>query len=105
MRLFHFNFASSFFERLRRHGVHFNPSRDWFTMLTFSTILLIGIIVWNVWAFDTVAQGGVIGAPTTRTAPVFSRSSLEDIQIIFADRAIEESKYKTGVYRYADPSQ
>ena len=99
-----FNSIGSFLKRLRA-GVHQDPARDWLILITFSTIALAGIIVWNVWAFDTVAKGGVIGAPVTGTPPIFSRSSLDTIRTIFASRAEEEAKYVTGAYRYVDPSQ
>lgn len=99
-----FNTIGSLSRRLRG-GMHQDPVRDWLVLITFSTIALIGIIVWNAWAFDTVASGGVIGPSVKGTAPVFDSSSLEDIHIIFENRAAEESKYVTGVYRYADPSQ
>ena len=102
MRTLHL--VASFFNRLRR-GAHLDPLRDWLVMLTLSAILLVGIVVWNVWAFDTVARGGVIGSPSTATSSAFSRASLDAIQTIFADRTAEEAKYVTGVYRYTDPSQ
>ncbi|MBU6388431.1 hypothetical protein KGQ72_00935 [Patescibacteria group bacterium] len=95
--------ASVFFKRLRS-GERHDPVRDWLTIVAFSSIMLAGIIVWNVWAFDTVASGGAIGAPASATAPLFSRASLDAIHTIFTDRADEEAKYVTGVYRYADPS-
>lgn len=82
-----------------------NPVRDWLVLITLSIIILAGIIVWNVWAFGTVAQGGVIGPPTTSSVPAFDRSSLDQINSIFANRATEEEKYENNTYHYADPSQ
>lgn len=70
-----------------------------------SATILTGVIVWNVWAFDTVVQGGIIGTPSDNTSSAFSRSSLDTIHAIFASRAEEEAKYRTGAYSYADPSQ
>ncbi|MHB8660988.1 MAG: hypothetical protein ACYC75_03620 [Minisyncoccota bacterium] len=99
-----FSSIGSFFKYVRGHA-HRDPVRDWLMLLTISTIVLAGIIVWNAWAFNTVASGGVIGAPATAPSPVFSQSSLDAIQTIFASRAVEEQKYMTGAYRYADPSQ
>lgn len=95
---------SSFLKHLR-YGKYINPLRDWLVMLIFSAIAIAGIIVWNVWAFDTVANGGIIGSSTTKTTPVFSRSSLDTIYEIFANRTIEKEKYKNGIYNFADPSQ
>lgn len=94
----------SFFGRLRS-GMRFDPVRDWLVLLILSLFAFISIVVWNVWAFDTVARGGVIGSPVPKSAPVFNRSSIDAIHTIFEKRAAEEVKYVTGVYRYADPSQ
>lgn len=96
--------TTSFLRRLRS-GAQFDPVRDWLTMLTVSAIALAGIIVWNVWAFDTVASGGAIGAPPIGAPAVFDPASLKAINAIFADRAAEEAKYETGVYTFTDPSQ
>ncbi|MGD0328660.1 MAG: hypothetical protein ABSB00_03060 [Minisyncoccia bacterium] len=94
----------SFSKRLH-YGARLEPVRDWLSLLTFSAIALVGIIVWNVWAFDTVISGGVIGSSATSTPPVFSQSSLDTIHTIFANRAAEEEKYETGTYSFTDPSQ
>jgi hypothetical protein len=81
------------------------PARDWLVLIIFSILALVGIVVWNVWAFDTVANGGVIGAPVTGTPTVFNQTSLDTIHTIFVNRAAEEEKYEKGVYRFPDPSQ
>ena len=94
----------SFLKRLR-FGSNPSPVRDWLIMLTFSILVLAGIVVWNIWTFDTVANGGAIGSPAITTPSLFSRSSIEAIHTVFANRAVEESKYQTGIYQYADPSQ
>lgn len=99
-----FNSMNSFLRRLH-FGASLDPVRDWLMMLILSAIALIGIVVWNVWAFDTIASGGTIGAPTTRAPSVFSQTSLDAVRTIFANRAAEEAKYETGVYRFTDPSQ
>ena len=88
--------------------IHYNaidPVRDWLVLVTLSTIMLACIVVWNAWAFGTVAQGGVIGSVATSSPPVFSGPVLDEIHTIFANRAAEEVKYETGTYRFADPSQ
>lgn len=88
-----------------QYGTYLNPVRDWLVLLTLSAIMLVGIIVWNVWVFDTVANGGSIGTTATSTFPIFNKSSLDTIHTIFANRAAEKVKYETGTYRFADPSQ
>jgi len=102
MNIFHT--IGSTLKRLRA-GVHQDPVRDWLVLISVSAIVLATIIVWNAWTFDTVANGGVIGAPVTEAPPLFSRSSLDTIRTIFSSRAAEQDKYVTGTYRYADPSQ
>jgi hypothetical protein len=96
--------TKAYAKRLRA-GAYQDPVRDWMVLITFSVIVLAGIIVWNIWAFDTVANGGVIGTTAPKATPGFSRASLDAIHVIFKNRADEEAKYETGVYRYADPSQ
>ncbi|MDP2651741.1 MAG: hypothetical protein Q8O94_01235 [bacterium] len=95
---------NSFLQRLH-YGTRLHPVRDWLVTLSLSGIALASIIVWNVWAFDTVANGGVIGASATSTPQVFNQGSLDTIKTIFANRAAEKAKYETGTYRFADPSQ
>lgn len=99
-----FNYLSSFIKRMR-FGISGDSVHDWLVLLALSTIALISIIVWNVWAFDTVASGGALGTPHTRAPEVFNKSSLETIRTIFENRAVEEVKYESGVYRFTDPSQ
>jgi hypothetical protein len=99
-----FSSSVSFLKRFR-YGANIDPARDWLAMLIFSAIVLFGIIVWNVWAFNTVASGGVIGAEAPKAQPGFNRASLDTVRTIFENRTIEEAKYMTGVYRYTDPSQ
>lgn len=82
-----------------------NPARDWFAILGAFALGFAAVLAWNISAFDTVAEGGVLGGAATSTPPVFSQSSLDTIHTVFANRAAEEAKYVTGVYRYADPSR
>ena len=88
-----------------RLGDRANPERDWFALMTVAALVLAIIVVWNLWAFDTVASGGTIGPATSAPAPVVNRSSLDMVQKIFSDRATEDAKYETGVYQFTDPSQ
>lgn len=97
-----------FFDRLARRARSLSaidPERDWIMLLILSVIVLSGVMVWNAFVFDTVVQGGVIGAPLPNSAPLFSQSSLDAIHEVFANRATEEEKYLSDVYHFADPSQ
>lgn len=87
-----------------RSGTSVDPVRDWLIVLTLGTLALISIITWNVWAFDTVANGGVIGTPAAAPQVLFNQSSLDAIRAIFDNRAAEEARYVNGTYRFTDPS-
>ena len=88
-----------------RGGARKDPTRDWFILLTLALFAFVCIVVWNIWAFDTVARGGTIGTRATSTPAAFNRSSIDAVRAVFEMRAVEEAKYMTGVYRFADPSQ
>lgn len=94
-----------FIERFSAAARRINPARDWLTLLTLAGITFAGILAWNLWAFNTVANGGTIGSGTAPSTPVFSPASLDAINQTFAKRSAEEQKYLTGVYRFTDPSQ
>jgi hypothetical protein len=99
------NFFANFLKRLRRDGRR-DPAHDWLALVTVSLIALVGIVVWHMWVFDTVATGGAIGAPgKVATSTASNRIPLDAIRAIFENRSAEEAKYTSGVYRYTDPSQ
>lgn len=87
------------------YGGHIDAARDWMTLLSLALIIFAAIIAWNAWAFNTVAEGGIIGKAATSTPPVFSQTSLDAIHTVFSNRSAEELKYQTGAYGFADPSQ
>ncbi len=100
----HLDAVIGYLKRIREEW-HIDPERDWYMLASLSVIAVAGIIVWNVATFDTVANGGVIGAPPAQTIPLFNPASLDTIKTIFDNRAAEEQKYRDGTYRFADPSQ
>jgi hypothetical protein len=87
-----------------RAFLHVDPERDWIILLLSALLVLSGIVAWNVWVFQTVASGGVIGRPAVTPTSVFSQSSLDTIHTVFTDRAVEQAKYVSGAYSYTDPS-
>lgn len=87
------------------HGWHRDPTRDWLTLLIFVALLFSVILVWNMWLFDTVASGGVIGPAPATSPTVLGPASLNIVQEIFVSRAAEEAKYVNGTYHFIDPSQ
>ncbi len=88
-----------------RSEVRQDPVRDWLVILILAVLAFVSIVVWNIWAFDTVAHGGIIGPDTRGAQSGLDKSSINSIHDVFTKRAAEVSKYITGVYRYADPSQ
>lgn len=89
---------------IKRRNERQDPARDWLLLLKLSMVVLVAIVAWNAWTFNRVANGGIIGGLPSGPPPVFSQASLDAINAVFTNRAAEESKYETGVYRYADPS-
>lgn len=89
-----------YFQRTAR----LDPERDWLMLIMLGTTVLFGVIMWNVWAFNIVAEGGVIGKTTTSTAPTFNQASLDTLRSVFVNRAAEEGKYLNNGYTYVDPS-
>ena len=83
---------------------HQDPERDWIVLLIVSIIMLTGIVVWNAWAFDTIAKGNIIGSVVSTTPAASNQSSFGEINTIFEKRATEETNYTSGVYQYVDPS-
>lgn len=98
-----FSRLGSFFRYLRSLA-KFDPERDWLISLISGLVVLAGIVVWNVWTFNVMANESIASAVATTTTAIFNKSSLTTIHTIFANRAAEEAKYETGVYHYADPS-
>lgn len=98
-----FNATGSFLNRVHG-GTRHDPVRDWLVLLSIAGLILAGVIVWNVWVFDSVANGGTIGSVEGGPATT-NKVSLEEIRAVFEERAVEKARYATGVYRYADPSQ
>jgi len=94
----------SFLDKLRV-STQQDPARDWLALISLSLIALALIIVWNIWTFSTVASGGTLGAPAASTPGGFNRTALDTVHAVFSARAAEEDKYRTGAYRFADPSQ
>ena len=87
------------------YGQHLDPARDWILLLAFAGVAFAGILVWNIWTFRIVAQGGTIGAPPAVSPPIVNRSALDTIHSILANRTAEETKYRSGVYTFSDPSR
>jgi hypothetical protein len=83
---------------------YFDPVRNWLILLVFVTIAFIGILGWNIAAFNRVAGGEMLGATVEMRVAPRETFSLEEIESIFTARAEEEKKYRTGVYTFTDPS-
>ena len=98
------NYTHALLKRLRR-GVRHDPARDWFMTLIFFGIALVVISIWNVWTFQTIANGGIMDAQAVTAPPIFDRPLLDSARTIIENRAVEEAKYKIDVYHYTDPSQ
>ncbi len=82
-----------------------DPVRDWLTLLAVTVVILCVVVVGNARLFDTVANGGSIAAPSASSTPAFDQSMLQNVQMLFAERAAQEQKYASATLQFADPSQ
>lgn len=94
------SFASRF-----SYGACLAPARDWSVLLSVAAVALVLIVGWNVRAFQTVVQGGVLGVAATSSPPAISQSSIDMLRALFNEREAEEANYASGTYRFTDPSQ
>jgi len=81
------------------------PERDWLIMITVAALLLAVSIGSNLWFFEQVSQGGVLGTAPQKTNPVFSQNALDAIEKVFVTRDAEKQKYLLGTYHFVDPSK
>lgn len=80
--------------------------RDWFIIMSGASLVLIGIVAWNMWEFNTILNGGTLNAPAANVASSSSvRPSLDSVHALFENRAAEEAVYTSSAVRFADPSQ
>jgi hypothetical protein len=95
----------TFFSKLK-YGRRLKPEQDWFVLLL-AALALLGIsLVWNLWLFDDVKNGAVLGSASAPLATLTaSQRSLGNVQQAFVARAAEEAKYETGAYTFIDPSR
>ncbi len=96
---------TTFFTTVRglRYGNVVRPSRDWFLLLGMALILALASILWNVWTFDQIASGEILGTPSEMShAP--TNDAFERVKKQFDARTTEANKYLFE-YHFIDPSQ
>jgi hypothetical protein len=72
-------------------------------MIAFACLLVS--VAWNLWLFNQVQSGAVLGEAPTPTSSVFNQSTLDALSKVFTDRAAEAARYRDGTYRFVDPSK
>lgn len=82
-----------------------DPARDWRVLLGFFALAFAVVIVWNVWAFQTIVGGGVLGEAGVAAPPSFDQAAINALPSALQSRAAESAKYTDGRYRFADPSK
>ena len=93
------------FQTINLSNLRQAPKRDWIVLCTLAGAAIIGLAVWNVWIFNTVAGGGTLNERAVETPPIVDQALLETVHRILETRAAEEAKYVSGTYHYTDPSQ
>ena len=79
------------------------PLRDWFMLILFAGLFLLGSLGWNIWFFIHVTSGEAVTAQQVapRTPEKQLISSLEEV---YATRAAEGARYR-DTYQFVDPSK
>ena len=87
------------------YGKRLEPSRDWIVLLATTALLLFVSVAWNLWLFNHVAGGAVLGAPASPATTALDEAAIKELGEIFAERAREATSYRNGTYRFIDPSR
>jgi hypothetical protein len=67
--------------------------------------VFIASLAWSGYIFMLVSEGRALDASAVKSLSPVDRASLDTAHAVFESRALEETKYRTGVYQYRDPSQ
>ncbi len=86
-----------------RPGTHPHPTRMWFLMLSFATVLIGVSVGWNVWHYAQVT-GLVEVVGQEEVSSGFDTTAVEAVQKAFTLRAEEERRYRSE-YHFVDPSR
>lgn len=94
----------NYLKRLRS-STYVDPVRDWILLIAVSVVAFIGIVLWNVWVFNSIQQSATETRPAgTSPTSNTSRSTLDTLNAVFTSRGAEQQKYISGEYHYTDPS-
>ena len=93
--------SDAFFKRFS-YGASLRPARDWFLVLVVAVLLVAGSVGWNVWLFQGVERGAVIGESSAGRTGLDERS-IESVRRVFESRQEEQNRYRNE-YRFVDPS-
>lgn len=67
--------------------------------------VFVASLAWSGYIFVLVKQGRALDASAVKSILPVDRATLDAAHHVFETRALEEQKYRTGVYQYRDPSQ
>ena len=85
------------------YGETLHPARDWFVIISISAIILGVSVGWNSVTFLELTRTETPLEAVTAISS--SNTAVKDARVLFYSRAAEEEKYKSGTYRFVDPSQ
>lgn len=86
------------------YGKRLQSARDWVILLVIGVIAVFISLAVNVWTFDRVVKGGVLGEPPSTQDIVFDASRLEKLVDLFARQAAKQREYVEGTVQFVDPS-
>lgn len=82
---------------------HVHPVRDWFILLSITTVLLGVSVGWAGWNYTQALRAAEKNTPVG-AKPVFDTQAVEAVRAAFEARSEEAARYGDE-YRFVDPSR
>ena len=91
-------------KKIFAYGDRMRPMRDWFILLSVTSVLLIAGVVWNIFLFNHFQNVQTTTTSVKVTAQQGIGDSITKVQALFQQRAAEEVNYQQN-YHFVDPSR
>ncbi len=99
------NFSTENIVRKIKYGNRLRPSRDWLILIAGAALALISIVTWTTFNFLRVVDGPSVVDTAQNKSVIVDNVAMQEVRQIFDTRAMEQAKYESGEYTFADPSK
>ncbi len=94
----------SFIHKIK-YGDRLRPARDWLVLVGVASIALTIIVVWTTFNFLRIIEGPSVMNIWQNKGSIVNNVAMQEVRQIFDTRAMEQAKYESGEYTFADPSK